>query len=216
VPPGRGTAARPCPGRSPGPGRPARLDIFARTTAPQTVGLPPAMSAQPPLAMAAALVPPIDVYLQPGEYFVGGAGYRLHTLLGSCVSITLWHPGRRVGAMSHFLLAARPRPSGTALDGRYGDEAVELMRRDLLRLRVPPQECEARLFGGGNMLPAGSFAYACDIGRRNGEAARRLLRRHGIEIRSEHLFGNGHRRIVFTVGTGDVWVRHTPYPAPEA
>ena len=45
-------------------------------------------------------------------------------------------------------------------------------------------------------------------GRRNGEAARELLAEHGIEVLSENLFGNGHRQIVFDVGTGDVWVRH--------
>ena len=46
----------------------------------------------------------IDVFLMPGEHFVGDARHRIRTLLGSCVSITLWHPQRRVGAMSHFLL----------------------------------------------------------------------------------------------------------------
>ncbi len=40
----------------------------------------------------------IDVFLQPGEHFVGDADCRIRTLLGSCVSITLWHATRRLGA----------------------------------------------------------------------------------------------------------------------
>ena len=150
----------------------------------------------------------IDVFLQPGEYFVGDSGYRLRTLLGSCVSITLWHPRRRIGAMSHFLLASRPRGADARLDGRYGEEVVELMLQELARQRVPVGECEAKLFGGGNMFPAClRAAYGPDIGRRNGEAAREMLCRRGIVVRAEHLFGNGHRQVIFTINNGDVWVR---------
>ena len=39
----------------------------------------------------------IDIFLQPGEYFVGDADYQIRTMLGSCVSMTLWHPGKRIG-----------------------------------------------------------------------------------------------------------------------
>jgi chemotaxis protein CheD len=34
------------------------------------------------------------------------------------VSITLWHPGRRIGGMCHFLLPQRQRKLGEPLDGR--------------------------------------------------------------------------------------------------
>ena len=151
----------------------------------------------------------IDVMLQPGQYFVGDASHCIRTVLGSCVSITLWHPARRVGAMSHFLLPHRglAQRSGP-LDARYGEEALQLM---LQRLRgehgVAPRECEAKVFGGGDMFALGEAHAQVSIGRRNGEAARRLLRAHGIPVRSESLFGKGHRQICFEVGSGAVWVR---------
>jgi chemotaxis protein CheD len=160
-------------------------------------------SAQPP-ADAHTL---IDVFLQPGDYFVGDGAYRVRTLLGSCVSITLWHPARRIGAMSHFLLASRPQYGSASLDGRYGEDVVELMLQELARMRVRVEECEAKIFGGGNMFPMCAYRNAADIGRRNGEAARALLRHRGIAVRSEHLFGSGHRQVIFSIATGDVWVR---------
>jgi len=151
---------------------------------------------------------PVDVYLQPGQYFVGDARYQLRTLLGSCVSITLWHPGLRVGAMSHFLLASRARGPHQALDGRYGEEVLELMLSALARRGVRPEQCQAKIFGGGNMFPdRASGPATIDIGRRNGEAARALLRARGIPVYAEHLFGAGHRQMVFHIGTGEVWVR---------
>lgn len=157
----------------------------------------------------------IDVFLQPGEYFVGDEHYRIRTLLGSCVSITLWHPGRRIGAMSHFLLSYRERAQTAGLDGRYGDEALLLMLRELAQCNIKPDQCQAKIFGGGNMFPRQTRNDGLHIGRKNGEAARLLLQSYGIPIVSENLFGVGHRQIDFDLKNGDVWVRQArPVDAP--
>ena len=149
----------------------------------------------------------IDIFLQPGECYVGDADCRIRTLLGSCVSVTLWHPAMRIGAMSHFLLAERGAEGAFALDGRYGEEAMRLMLRELVRAGVDPMQCEAKIFGGGDMFPGTMRSGALNIGRKNGEKARRLLRGFGFRIVSESLFGIGHRQIIFDVASGDVWAR---------
>jgi chemotaxis protein CheD len=168
----------------------------------------------------------IDVFLRPGDHFVGDASHRLRTLLGSCVSVTLWCERSRIGAMSHFLLASRGMGDVDAavgldlqqLDGRYGDEALRLMLHELARRGVEASRCQAKIFGGGNMFPAHTGGMAPAIGRRNGEAARELLQSRGIEIVSESLFGDGHRQIVFDIDSGDVWARQRapvrPFNAP--
>lgn len=148
----------------------------------------------------------IDVFLQPGDLFVADAGYRIRTVLGSCVSITLWQRESRIGGMSHFLLPTRGRTApGGQLDGRYGDEALRLILRQLRRLGVAPTQCQAKIFGGGNMFPGCQDASAMQVGQRNGVAAHRMLREHGIAVVSESLFGEGHRQIIFDIATGDVW-----------
>jgi chemotaxis protein CheD len=159
----------------------------------------------------------VEVFLKPGEWFVGDASHRIRTVLGSCVSVTLWSPLLRVGAMSHFLLATRggPHPPADAvgldlrrLDGRYGDEALRLMLHELARRKVAPATCEAKIFGGGNMFPAQTRGAAGPaVGRRNGEAARQLLQALGIQVVSESLFGDGHRQVAFDIDTGDIWAR---------
>lgn len=150
----------------------------------------------------------IDVFLQPGELFVGDASFQIRTILGSCVSITLWHPQARVGGMSHFLLPTRSvAVPEQVLDGRYGDEALQWMLKDLRASGVDPKQCQAKIFGGGNMFPGQTQASMMTVGQRNGEAARRLLQNLGIEAVSESLFGVGHRQIIFNVSNGDVWMR---------
>lgn len=144
----------------------------------------------------------IDMFLNPGQVFAGDHRHRVHTLLGSCVSVTLWAPARRVGAMSHYLLADGPQVAGRAPDPRYGGDALELMCAALAARGVDPRGCEAKVFGGADM-GAGDGA----VGRRNGELALRRLRAAGIGVRATSLYGRGHRRIVFDIATGDVWSR---------
>lgn len=148
----------------------------------------------------------IDIFLQPGEFFVADADYQIRTMLGSCVSITLWHPFARVGAMSHFLLPTRGVPDRSdGLDARYGDEAMELMVGELKQLGIAVGQCQGKVFGGGNMFPDHLRSGGVHVGQRNGEAALELLNRHGVPILSESLFGIGHRQIIFDVRNGDVW-----------
>lgn len=150
----------------------------------------------------------MDIFLQPGELFVGDASFQIRTILGSCVSITLWHPFECVGGMSHFLLPTRATPvAENVLDGRYGDEALQWMMKDMKGAGINPKQCHAKIFGGGNMFPDQPRASTITVGQRNGEAARLLLQDQGIEVVTESLYGVGHRQIIFNVSNGDVWVR---------
>lgn len=158
----------------------------------------------------------IEIFLQPGEHFVGDASFRIRTLLGSCVSITLWHPVRRIGAMSHFLLPSRNTPAGGGLDGRYGEEVMCIMIRELADNQVKPNECIGKIFGGGNMFPGQTRTDARNVGIKNGEAARAMLTAHKIPIVSESLFGIGHRQIIFDISNGDVWARQIKPSDPLA
>jgi chemotaxis protein CheD len=153
-----------------------------------------------------------DVFLMPGDYFVGDERYRVRTLLGSCVSVTLWHPSLRVGAMSHFLLPGSGHRKPHDKPGMYGDAAMDLLLDGLARHGAAPTQCQAKIFGGGAMFPRSVSVR--DIGQQNGDFARRLLQQHGIHVVSESLFGEGHRQLIFTIRSGDVLSRQVP-PEPK-
>ena len=151
---------------------------------------------------------PVEIYLQPGDFHFGDETGRLHTVLGSCVSITLWHPDLHIGGMCHFMLPSRGKKGVLAPDGRYGDEAIELFLREIGKFGTPPGEYQAKLFGGGNMFPQLTGNKASEVGVRNVEAARSLLLANGFRLRSEDAGGCGHRRVIFDLRDGHVWVRH--------
>lgn len=146
-----------------------------------------------------------EIFLNPGEFHFGEGETRISTLLGSCVSITLWHPRKRIGGMCHYMLTERTRSEGAPLDGRFASEAFELFLQNVKAAGTRPSEYQAKLFGGANML-TGVTGEKTDIGSRNVTYGRQLLNSHGITIMAEHVRGNGRRKLFFDLWSGDVWL----------
>ncbi|UQU67906.1 chemotaxis protein CheD [Couchioplanes caeruleus] len=147
-----------------------------------------------------------DVHLNPGDFRFAGGDVRLHTLLGSCVAITLWHPGRRIGGMCHYLLPGRHPGVAPRLDGRYADDAVGLFHREVDRHGTTPQDYVVKVFGGADQFPRIPGPLT-GVAAQNARVGLDLLRRHGFTVSACELGGRGSRRLIFELATGDVWLR---------
>ncbi|MBV8465811.1 MAG: chemotaxis protein CheD [Burkholderiales bacterium] len=155
---------------------------------------------------------PIDIFLQPGEVYFGDRDTRIRTLLGSCVAVTWWHPRLQIGAMCHYLLPERPRSRPRRegpLDGRYADEAFQVVMRYIQAAGTLPADYQVKMFGGSQTMVSPS-AKPGGVGERNIEYGKSWLFDHGFRVSREHLAGQGHRHIVFDLANGDVWVRFQP------
>jgi chemotaxis protein CheD len=148
-----------------------------------------------------------DINLAPGEFYFGGGRKRIHTLLGSCVAITMWHPQRSIGGMCHYLLATRGL-SQRLTQGHYADEAVQLFLHAIDKASTRPREYEVKLFGGGDMFHVqGQRAGLINVSHSNIERGAQLLLEHGFTIKSSDLGGTSHRKIYLELWNGDVWVQ---------
>jgi len=149
----------------------------------------------------------IEIFLQPGELYFGDRYTRLRTLLGSCVSLVFWHPTLLLGGMCHFMLPSRTRPRNGELDGRYGDEAVALLLREIAHAGARPGDFRVRIFGGGDMFPNLVTKSKSRIGSANVEIARHLIGAYGLNCVAHHVEGIGHRHLLFDIWTGRVTLR---------
>lgn len=150
-----------------------------------------------------------NVHLQPGEIWFGGGDVCVHTLLGSCVAITLWHPQRRVGGMCHYLLADSLGTGRPKQPGYYGGDALAFFLRKLRLHGARPSEMEAKVFGGGAMFgehPAAEGRF--NVSFNNVAWGIEMLRREGFDVKAEDTGGRSYRVLHFEVWSGDVWVRH--------
>ncbi|WP_433824369.1 hypothetical protein ACQP2E_19650 [Actinoplanes sp. CA-015351] len=147
-----------------------------------------------------------DILLHPGDYHFGGADTRIHTVLGSCVSITIWHATLRIGGMCHYMLPGRCPATGQS-DARYADGAVSCFLRDIRRTNTTPAQYEVKMFGGGRQFPHLRTPASLDVAANNIEAGMCLLAAHGFALTVRELGGTGARRLVFDIATGAVWLR---------
>lgn len=144
------------------------------------------------------------IFLQPGEFFFGAGTIQLHTLLGSCIAIIVWHPQRRLGGMCHYMLPERLQPVAE-LDGRYATEAMALFQREMARATTRPEDYLVSLYGGANMFPV-HIHRQHNVALRNIAIARDMVALHHLRVVAEDVGGSHHRRIVFDLSTGNSWV----------
>ena len=151
------------------------------------------------------------VFLHPGDFCFTDKTTHIHTLLGSCISITLWHPKLQIGGMCHFTLPKFPGRStpDRDLDGRYAEDVMKLFDREVKKHGTDITDYDAKIFGGGNMMRDKGQDIENSIGTKNATAAMTLLMEKSVNILVAHVGEFGHRRLVFNVETGEVWVRHT-------
>ncbi|WP_263140674.1 chemotaxis protein CheD [Pseudomonas sp. RIT-PI-AD] len=141
-------------------------------------------------------------FLRPGEYFFGLHEGSVATLLGSCVSITLWHPRRRLLALTHFLL---PRdPQGILVyDTRYGVGVFHRLLRDMAVFGTHPAEYRKGIYGGGSLLGHDKEPRS-RVGRQNIEFAQEQFEILTWSADHYDLDGSDYRRLSIDGSSGQV------------
>lgn len=146
------------------------------------------------------------VYLQPGELFVDSRPAIVETILGSCVSVTMFYPCGGFGGICHALL-----PSGADdQPGRSVEGAVALLLHRMLQLGAKQDRIESKLFGGSSVL--GGPGQGMGIGNKNIAQALESLQRLKLPLQSADTGGRQGRRLYFNSGTGEVFVRKVRGP----
>jgi len=147
------------------------------------------------------------VFLSPGEVICMAEPTLVTTVLGSCVSVTLWDKDRRIGGLNHFVL-----PKGGE-SGRYGDTAMLELLEGVLALGAHLRSLEAKVFGGAAVLPVGGEGT---VGTANVAFALGELARRGIPVVGRRTGGERGRLLMFNTESGEAFVRglaeHEPVP----
>jgi two-component system chemotaxis response regulator CheB len=106
--------------------------------------------------------------------------------------------------MNHYLLSHNDGNQNEK--GRFGDTSIETILQIMLRLDPLASNLKARIYGGaavvGHLGAAGT-----DIGVKNIEIARRMLKAKGIAIVEEDVGGFSGRRIYFDTARHNITVK---------
>ena len=137
----------------------------------------------------------------PGEYYVTERDMVLVTVLGSCVTACIRDRISGIGGMNHFMLPDTNPDKGNPFSesARYGTFAMEILINSLLKLGAQRALLEAKVFGGGNVLPGLTVA---NVGQRNADFVLGYLDTENIRVAAKDLVNVYPRKIYYYPSSG--------------
>lgn len=153
------------------------------------------------------------IYLRAGEVYFTDQAAEVMLVLGSCVSITMFHRRLGLSAVSHGLLPyckERGACAGScAVSAKFVECSVRAMAGRFKQSGITLQELETRIYGGAEMFGArSSVGPAASVGKQNVETALQALDDAGLRIYAMDVGGSLGRKMFFDTGTGEVFLKH--------
>ena len=114
--------------------------------------------------------------------------------LGSCIAVSVWDPSRRIAGLLHFMLpeSSMDAQKAGATPCMFADTGIDRLFKAVAEMGAERRRLVVRLAGGAQVLdPQGVF----NIGKRNYQAARKMLWKLGILIASEAVGGEVSRTV---------------------
>lgn len=126
--------------------------------------------------------------------------------LGSCIAVCLFDPVAGVAAMLHFLLPESSiNPERARLQpGSFADTGIPLLFKTAYEAGLEKKRTIVKLAGGAEVSE--SSGAQLQIGRRNALAAKNLMWRNGVLIKSHDVGGNVARTVHLSARDGRVQI----------
>lgn len=141
-------------------------------------------------------------HLNIGEIIISSEPAVISTVLGSCISVCLYHPQLRIGGMIHY---AHPRVLEGEGDFRYGTMAIQTLVEELEKLsNAPIKQFKAKVVGGASDVDGEKFTL--NVGEQNVAIAEDMLKKFGIAIVGRDTGGKRGRKVLFHTHTGELQV----------
>lgn len=152
-------------------------------------------------------------YLKPEGFYFFTKPCVIRTVLGSCVTITMYSRSTGMASACHPVLPWCKDDQvcnfmGCKKKYRFVGCVIPEMVRRFKKKGVDVDDLEVKLFGGSEMLSVNSSnPQIIQIGKMNVEMAEIKLENLGLKLKSHDTGGTLGRRLLFDTKTGDVWIK---------
>ncbi len=109
--------------------------------------------------------------------------------------------------MLHLMLPDSTQFNNVTKPAKFADLGIPLLIRELEKKGASGRQLQAKLVGGAQMFSGLDDSMVLNIGLRNVEKTRSILRELGIKILAEEVGGNKGRTMILDTADGKVIVR---------
>ncbi len=132
--------------------------------------------------------------------------------LGSCIGICLYDATIKLGALVHIMLPLNME-AGRKNPLKYADTGIRETLRQMEAKGARRIRITAKIAGGAKMFDVGGNTSLGNIGQRNIESVRMILKNERVRILKEDVGGTVARTLLFDVSNGMGCIRS--YGKPE-
>jgi chemotaxis protein CheD len=148
------------------------------------------------------------IYLMPSEMYVAQEPALVQTVLGSCVSVTMYDRKSGNGMICHGLLPqcrdSRSCSRTCAEEHKYMECSIHRMLERFDSLNIRRRDIEVKVFGGADMFASWK---SMSVGKQNIETAMKIIKNEGLNVSASDVGGTKGRKIYFYTHTGEVLLK---------
>lgn len=132
--------------------------------------------------------------------------------LGSCIGLTFYDPVTKIGGMVHYMLPDSTKVRNNGNIAKFADTGIEELLRKVIAAGANRTRLVAKMAGGAKMFEVSGLSDIGNIGARNAEAAKEILRKLNIKLVAEDTGLNYGRTVELHCDTGEFYIKSVGKP----
>ena len=127
--------------------------------------------------------------------------------LGSCIGLTLFDPVVKVGGMVHYMLPDSTKLKNNSNIAKFGDTGIKELYRLMIAEGASPRRMVAKIAGGAKMFEVSGLSEVGNVGERNTQEAKLMLKELKIPLVAEDTGLNYGRTVELNCENGDFHIK---------
>lgn len=132
--------------------------------------------------------------------------------LGSCIGLTLYDPVVKIGGLVHYMLPDSTKLKNNSNIAKFGDTGIRELYRKMIEKGASPTRMVAKIAGGAKMFEVSGLSSVGNVGERNAEEAKLILKELKVRLVAEDTGLNYGRTVVLNCENGEYLIKAVGKP----
>ena len=132
--------------------------------------------------------------------------------LGSCIGLTLYDPVAKIGGLVHYMLPESTKLKNNSNIAKFGDTGIRELYKKMIEKGASPTRMVAKIAGGAKMFEVSGLSSVGNVGERNAEEAKIILKELKVRLVAEDTGLNYGRTVVLNCENGEYLIKSVGKP----
>lgn len=132
--------------------------------------------------------------------------------LGSCIGLTLYDPVTKIGGLVHYMLPDSTKLKNNSNIAKFGDTGIRELYKKMIEKGASPTRMVAKIAGGAKMFEVSGLSSVGNVGERNAEEAKIILKELKVRLVAEDTGLNYGRTVVLNCENGEYLIKAVGKP----